>query len=144
MNTIFMNWENSKTSHPHRVLLKSSNKIDFRRDEKSVALSNLSIYYTWKNIKISYNNNKFNISAPTWIIFYIRYSILFWVYLKKHGENTDNPSIKIYIYKIENSITFKIKIGYYLELLSPEAMKLLGSTENKINKNKNDENVSHL
>ena len=48
------------------------------------------------------------------------------------------------MYKIENSITFKIKIGYYLELLSPEAMKLLGSTENKINKNKNDENVSHL
>ena len=144
MNTIFMNWENSKTSHPHRVLLKSSNKIDFWRDEKSVALSNLSIYYTWENVKISYNNNKFNISVPTWIIFYIRYSRLFWVYLKKHGENTDNPSIKIYIYKIENSITFKIKIGYYLGLLSPEAMKLLGSTENKINKNKNDENVSHL
>ena len=80
-----------------------------------------------------------------WIIFYIRYSRLFWVYLKKnHGENIDNPSIRIYVNKIENRITFKIKTGYYLELLTPETMKLLGSTENKITKDKNGENVPHL
>ena len=64
--------------------------------------------------------------------------------LKKHGENTDNPSIRIYVNKIENRITFKIKTGYYLELLTPETMKLLGSTENKITKDKNGENVPHL
>ena len=55
---------------------------------------------------------------------------------KKHGENINNPSVKIYVNKVENKITFKIKTGYYLELLTPETMKLLGSTENKITKDK--------
>ena len=64
--------------------------------------------------------------------------------LKKHSENVDNPSIKIYVNKIENRVTFKIKNGYYLELLTPETMKLLGSTESKITKDKNGENISHL
>ena len=64
--------------------------------------------------------------------------------LKKHSENLDNPSIKIYVNKIENRVTFKIKTGYYLELLTPETMKLLGSTESKITKDKNGENVPHL
>ena len=64
--------------------------------------------------------------------------------LKKHGENVDNPSIIIYVNKIENRITFKIKSGYYLELLTPETMKLLRSTVSKINKDKNGENVPHL
>ena len=64
--------------------------------------------------------------------------------LKKHSENVGNPSIRIYVNKIENRITFKIKNGYYLELLTPETMKLLGSTESKITKEKNDENVPHL
>ena len=63
--------------------------------------------------------------------------------MKKHGENIDNPSIRIYVNKIENRITFKIKTGYYLELLTPETMKLLGSTENKITKDKNGESVPH-
>ena len=49
-----------------------------------------------------------------------------------HGKNIDNPSGRIYINKIENRTTFKIKTGCYLELLTPETMKLLGSTENKI------------
>ena len=73
----------------------------------------------------------------------IRKSI-FWVILKKHGENTDNPSIQIYINKIENRITFKVKTRYSLELLTPETMKLLGSTENEITKGKIGENVPHL
>ena len=66
MNTIFMNSENSKTSKPHVLILKLTNKLDLRLGKKAIALSNLSIYYTWKNIKSSYNNKKFKISAPTW------------------------------------------------------------------------------
>ena len=64
--------------------------------------------------------------------------------LKKHSENVDDPSIRIYVNKIENRITFKIKSGYYFELLTPETMKLLGGTESKITKDKNGENVPHL
>ena len=66
MNTIFMNSEDSKKSKPHVLILKLTDKLDLRRGEKSIALSNLSIYNTWKNIKTTYNNNKFKISAPTW------------------------------------------------------------------------------
>ena len=61
-----MNFENSKTFKPHILTLKLTDKLDWRRIEKSIVLSNLSIYYTWKNMKSSYNNNKFKISAPTW------------------------------------------------------------------------------
>ena len=64
--------------------------------------------------------------------------------LKKHGENIDKPSVQIYVNKIKNRITFKIKDGYSLQLLTPETMKLLGSTKNKITKDKNGENVPHL
>ena len=64
--------------------------------------------------------------------------------MKKHEENIDNPSVKLYVNKIENRITFKIKNGYSLELLTPETIKLFGSTENKITKDKNGENVPHL
>ena len=61
-----MNSENSKTSKPHVLVLKLTNKLDLRISKKVISLSNLSIYYTWKNIKSSYNNNKLKISAPTW------------------------------------------------------------------------------
>ena len=67
MDTIFMNSENSKTSKPHVLVLKLTNKLDLRIGEKIITLSNLSIYYTWKNIS-PYNNNKCKISAPTWMI----------------------------------------------------------------------------
>ena len=89
--------------------------------------------------KISYNNNKFKISAPTWNDeFELRdgsYSIsdiqdYFEYILKKHGESVDKPSVWIYVNKIENRVTFKIKNGYSLEILTPETMKLLGSTKN--------------
>ena len=63
--TIFMNSENIKISKSHILALKLTNKLDLRFDGKVIALSNLSIYYTWRNIKSSYNNNKFKISAPT-------------------------------------------------------------------------------
>ena len=148
-----MNSENSRTPEYHVLTLKLTDKLDLRRGQKTVALSNLSIYYTWKNIKSSYNNNKFKISAPTWseefelpdgsysvsdVQDYSEYI------LKKHSESVDNPSVRIYVNKIENRITFKIKNGYYLELLTPETMKSLGSTENKITKDKNSQNVPHL
>ena len=102
--------------------------------------------------KSSYNN-KFKISAPTWSDEFElpdgSYSIsdiqdYFGYTLNKHSENVDNPSIRIYVNKIENRITFKIKNGYYLELLTPETMRLLGSTKSKITKNKNGEEVPHL
>ena len=66
MHAIFMNSENSKTSEPHVLILTLSDKLDLREGEEIMALSNLSIYYTWKDIKSSYNNNKFEIPAPTW------------------------------------------------------------------------------
>ena len=153
MNTIFMNSRNSKTSEYHVLVLKLTDKLDLRRGQKTVTLSNLSIYYTWKNIKNSYNNNKFKITTPTWskefelpdgsystsdIQDYFEYL------LKKYSESVDNPSIRKYINKTENRITFKINSGYYLELLTPETTKLLGSTESKITKDKNRENVPHL
>ena len=66
VDTIFINSGNSKTSEPRILILKLTDKLDLRRGEKIIALSNLSIYYTWKNIKSSYNNHKFKISTPTW------------------------------------------------------------------------------
>ena len=152
-----MNSENSRISEYHVLVLRLTDKFDLIRCQKSVAksvaLSYLSIYYTWKNIKSSYNNNKFKISAPTWCDEFEltdeSYSIsniqnYFEYILKKHNENVDNPSIRIYVNRIENRITFKIINGYYLELLTPETMKLLGSTESKLTKDKNGENVPHL
>ena len=153
MDTIFMNSENSKTSEYNVLVLKLTDKLDLRRGKKTVALSNLSICYTWKNVKSSYNNNKLKISDPTWSkkseLPDGSYSISdiqanFEYILKKHGESVDNPSVRMYINRIENRITFKIKNGYYLELLTPETMKLLGSTKSKITKDKNVENVTHL
>ena len=146
MDTVFANSENSRTSEYHVLVLKLTDKLDLRRGQKSIALSNLGIYYTWKNIKSSYNNNKFKISAPTWSDEFelLDGSNLISDILKKHNENVDNPSIRIYVNKIENRITFKIKNRFYLELLTPETMKLLGSSESKITKDKNGENVSHL
>ena len=153
MDTIFKNSENSKTPKPHVLILKLTNKLDLRIGEKIIALFNVYIYYTWKNIKSSYNNNKFKISAPTWNDKFElpdgSYSVsdiqdYFEYILKKHGEDIDKPSVQIYVNKTENRITFKIKNGYNLELLSPETMKLLESTKNKITKDKNGKNVPHL
>ena len=66
MDAIFINSENSKTCKPHVLILKLIDKLDLRIGEKNLALSNLSIYYPWKNIKSSYNSNKFKISVLTW------------------------------------------------------------------------------
>ena len=153
METFFMNTKNSKTSEPHSFKYNLIDKLDFKNRNKNMALANLSIYYTWKNIKLIYNNNKFKISAPTWndtfdlpdgsynipaIQNYIEYVI------KKHETIADTAPILIYANKISKRIVFKIKTGYKLELLSKETMKLLGSTSNIINADKNSENVPRL
>ena len=149
MDTIFKNSENSSTLNPHILTLELTNRIG----EKVVALSNLSIYYTWKNIKTIYNNNEFKISTPTWNdeceLPDGSYSIsdiqdCFESILKKHGEDIDKPAVQIYVNKTENRITFKTKNGYSLDLLASETSKLLGSTKNKITKDENGENVPHL
>ena len=148
-----MNSENSKTSEPHVLVLKLTNKLDLRIGQKIIALSNISIYYIWRNTNSSCNNNKFKISASTWndkfefpdgsySVSYIQ--DYFQHILKKHGKITDKPSVQIYVNKIENRIAFKITNGYSLELITPETMKLLGSTKNEITKDKNGENVPHL
>ena len=145
-----MNSENSKTSKSNVLELKFTIKLDLRIGEKTIALSNLSIYYTWRK---SYSNNKFKISAPTWNDKFELpdrlYSVsdiqdYFEYILKKHGEVIVEPSVRIYVNKIEHRITFKIKNGYSLEFLTLETMKLLGSTKNKITEDKNDENVPHF
>ena len=119
-----------------------------------MALASLSLYYTWRNVKSIYdNNNKFKICAPTWsdtfdlpdglynipaIQNYIEYII------KKHKTIADTAPILICANKISNRIVFKIKTGYKLELLSKETMKLLGSTKDTIDADKNSENVPRL
>ena len=104
MDTIFMNSGNSKTSKQNVLLLKLTDKIDLRTGNKSIALSNLNNYYTWKNIKSSYNKNKFKILATTWNEEFKlpdgSYSVsdiqdYFEYILKKHGENTNKSSIQI-------------------------------------------------
>ena len=122
------------------MTLKLTSKLDLRIAEKVIALSNLSIYYTWRNMKSSYNNNKFKISAPTWNDEFELpdglYSVsdiqdYFEYILEKNEQDIDEPSVQIHVKKIENSVTFKIKDGYSLELITLETMKLLGSTKIK-------------
>ena len=154
METIFMNPENSKTNEPHRFKLNLAEKLNLKNPNKNVALVNLSIYYTWKNIKSEYNNNKFKISAPTWNETFdlpdVSYTIddirdYFEFIIKRHEALTDNNTpIKIYSNKIKNRIVLKKKNGYKLELLTPETMKLLGSTKNIVDKDENSENVPKL
>ena len=115
MKTFFMSTINSKTSEPHRFKYNLIDKLDLKNPNQNMALANLSIYYTWKNIKSIYNNNKFKISAPTWndtfdlpdglynipvIQNYIEYVI------KEHEAIADTAPILIYTNKISNRIVF--------------------------------------
>ena len=153
METFFMNSKNSKTSEINRFKYDLIDKLDLKNPNKNMALANLSIYYTWKNVKSTYNNNKFKILAPTWnetfdlpdgsyniseIQDYIQYII------KKHETIGENAPILIYTNTVNNRTVFKIKSGYKLELLSKETMKLLGSTNDTIDADKNSENVPKL
>ena len=148
-----MKTKNSKTNEPHRFKLDSTDKLNLKNPNKNMALANLGIYYTWKNIKSEYNSNKFKLSAPTWNdTFYlpdVSYSIsdiqdYFEFIIKKHEVLTENLPIQIYPNKIKNRIVFKIKTGYKLEFLTPETMKLLGSTKKDVVSDNNSENVPKL
>ena len=148
-----MNNENSKTNKPHRYKFDLTDKLNLKNPNKNMALANLSIYYTWENIKSEYNSNKFKISAPAWNDTFDlpdgSYSIAdiqdyFEFIIKKHETLTENPPIQIYPNKIKNRIVFKIKTGYKLELLTLETMKLLGSTKKDVDKDKDGENVPKL
>ena len=153
METFFMNTENSKTNEPYRLKYNLIDKLNLQNPNENMALANLSIYYTWKNVKSIYKNNKFKISAPTWnetfdlpdgsynipvIQNYVEYVI------KKHETIADTAPVIIYANKISNRIVFKVKTGYKLELLSKETTKLLGSTKDNIDADKNSENVPRL
>ena len=153
METFFMNSRNSKTNEPNRFKYDLIDKLDLRNPNKNMVLTNLSIYYTWKNVKSTYKNNKFKILAPTWnetfdlpdgsyniseIQDYIEYII------KKHEAIGETVQILISANIINNRIVFKIKSRYKLELLSKETMKLLGSSKNIIDSDKNSENVPRL
>ena len=114
--------------------------------KKNMALANLSIYYTWKNMKSEYRNNKFKISAPTWndawwFLFNFWHSRLLWIYYQNTLNLTENPPVQIYMNRTKNRIVFKITTGYKLEILTPETMKLLGSTNEDVDKDKNGKNV---
>ena len=153
METFFMNTKDSKTNESHRFKYDLIDKLDLKNPNKNMALANLSIYYTWKNVKSIYRNNKFKISAPTWnetfdlpdgsynipaIQSYFEYII------KKHETIVDTAPILIYANNIINRVIFKIKTGYKLELLSEETMKLLGSTSSIIDKDKNSDTAPKL
>ena len=153
METIFMNTKNSKTSQSNIFRYNFTDKLDLKNPNKTIALVNLSIYYTWKNIKSGYNNNKFKKSAPTWNDTFDvsdgSYSIsalqnYFEYITKKHETITDTSPILIYVNNIINRIVFKIKSRYKLELLSKETMRLLGSKSNIIDADKNSELVPKL
>ena len=148
-----MNTENRKTNEPHRFRLTLVDKLNLKNPNKNIALRNLSIYDTWKNIKSAYNSNKFKLLAPTWndtfdlsdgsdsiedIQDYFEFII------KKHETLTENPPVQIYPNEIKNRIVFKIKTGCKLELLSPETMILWGSTKKDVDQDKNGEDVPKL
>ena len=148
-----MNTENSNTNEPHRFKLDLIDKLNLKNPNKNMALANLSIYYTWKNIKSKYNNNTFKTSVPTWndtfdlpdgsyLISDIQDYFEF--IIKKHESLTENLPIQICLNKIKNRIVFKIKTRYELELLTPEAMRLLRSTKKDVDSDKNSENVPKL
>ena len=153
METFFMNTKNSKTNESRRFKYDLIDKLDLKNPNKNMELANLSIYYTWKNVKSIYKNNKFKISAPTWneafdlpdgsynipaIQNYLEYII------KKNETITNIAPILIYANNIINRIVFKIKTGYKLQLLSEETMKLLGNTSNIVDKDKNSDTIPKL
>ena len=153
METFFMNSKNSKNNELNRFKYDLIDKLDLKNPNKNIPLAYLRIYYIWKNVKSTYNNNKFKISAPTWNetfdlpdgsynISEIQDSIEY--IIKKHETIGENAPKLIYANTINNRIVFKIRSGYKLELLSKETMKLLGSTSSIIDADKNSENVPKL
>ena len=117
METIFMNTLNSKTNKSHRFFYQFTDKLNLKNPNKNIALANLSINYTRKNIKSEYNNSKFKIHALTWNDEFNlpngSYSVFdiqdyFEYIIKKHETIVDSPPLQIYANKIENRIVFKL------------------------------------
>ena len=148
-----MNTLNSKTNESNKFIYQFTDKLNLKNPNKNMALANLIVYYTRKNIKSECNNNKFKIHAPTWndefdlpdgsysvsdIQDYLEYII------KKHETIEDNPPVQIYVNKIKNRIVFKVKTGYKLEILTEETMQLSGSSKKDIDQNKDGEIVPRL
>ena len=153
MHTIFLNFQDNKTSDLHRLLLNFSDKIDLKRTDKYVILSNLSMYYTRKNIKCRTKTIRLkyqlqsgmkNLNFLTDQIPYEIFKIILSISSKQHETLTYHPPGGIYVNKIENSTSFKIQTGYYQEPLTTETIKLLGSTKSEITKDGIGENVLHL
>ena len=148
-----MKTKNSKTNKHHRFKLSLVDKLNLKGSNKNMVLANLSIYYTWKNIKSADNNHKSKISAPTWNDEFDlpdgSYSIAdihdyFEFIIRKHETLAENPPVQIYPNKIKNRIVFRVKTRYKLELLSLETMKLLGSTKKDVDQDKDGEHVPKL
>ena len=140
-----MNTANSKTKHSNKFVYNFTDKLNLKNPNKNIALANLSIYYTCKNVKSDYNNKKLKIPAPTWNDTFDvpdgSYSIAalqnyFEYIIKKHETIANLSPVLIYVNEINNRIVFKIKSGYKLELLSKETMKLLGSSTGTIDGDK--------
>ena len=147
-----MNTLNIKATESNKFIYQFADKLNLKNPSKNMALANLSTYYTWKNIKSEYNNNKFKMSAPSWNDEFNlpdgSYSVsviqeYFEYIIKKHETIADNPPVQIFVNKIKNRIAFKIT-GYKLELLTEEAMQLLGSSKKDIDQNKDGEIVPKL
>ena len=143
-----MNTLNSKKNESNRFMYQFTEKLSLKNTNKKMELANLSVYYTWKNIKSVYNNNKFKIHAPIWNDkfnlpngSYSVYDIqdYFEYIIRKHENITDIPPIQIYVNKLKNRIVSKIKTGYKLELLTEETMQLLGSLKKILLKTRNGE-----
>ena len=124
-----MNTLNSKTNESNKFIYQFTGKLNLKNPNKSMVLANLSLHYTWKNIKSKYNNNKFKISAPTWNDEFNlpdgSYSVsniqdYFECIIKKHETIADNPHVPIYMNKSKNRIVFKRKTGFKLGLLTKE------------------------
>ena len=148
-----MNTLNSKTNESNKFIYQFLDKLNLKNPNKNMSLANLSIYYTWKNIKSEYSNNKLKISALTWNdefnLLDGSYSVsdiqdYFEYVIKKHETIEDNPPVQNYVNKIKNRISFEIKTGYKLELLTKETMQLLGSSKKVIDQNKDGELVPRL
>ena len=148
-----MNTANNKTKHLNKFGYNFTDKLNLKNPNKNIALANLNIYYTWKNVKSDYHNNKSKTSAPTWNDTFDvpdgSYSIAalqnyFEYIIKKHETTVDVSPVLIYVNEINNRIVFKIKSGYKLELLSKETMRLLGIPADAIDGDKNSELVPKL
>ena len=133
-----MNTENSKANESNKFIYQFTDKLDLKKPNNNMALAHLSIYYTGKNIKSQYSNNKFKISTPIWNVEFDlpdgSYPVSEYI-IKRYEIIADNLLVQIYVNK-KNRIVSKIKTGFKLELLSKETTQFLGSSKKILIKTK--------